>query len=49
VVYGGPEGEFTEALTANFQKLYLRGRHEVNRWIPAHAGVEDGALVGIID
>lgn len=50
VVHGGPEGEFTEALTDNFQKLYLRGRHEANRWITAHMGeVEEGALAGIID
>ena len=49
-VHGGPEGEFTEALTDNFQKLYLRGRHEANRWITAHMGeVEEGALAGIID
>ena len=25
-------GDFTEALTDNFQKLYLKGRHEPNRW-----------------
>jgi threonylcarbamoyladenosine tRNA methylthiotransferase MtaB len=41
------DGEFTEALTDNYQKLYLKGRHEGNRWISADIElVEDGALVG---
>ena len=40
-------GEFTEALTDNYQKLYLRGRHEANRWITTNIkAVEDGAFVG---
>jgi threonylcarbamoyladenosine tRNA methylthiotransferase MtaB len=47
VIRTGPEGEFTEALTDNYQKLYLRGRHVPNRWITAHIeGVEYVALVG---
>jgi threonylcarbamoyladenosine tRNA methylthiotransferase MtaB len=47
VVHSGGEGELTEALTDNYQKLYLKGRHESNRWITAHIEqVEDGALVG---
>jgi threonylcarbamoyladenosine tRNA methylthiotransferase MtaB len=42
-----PDGEFTEALTDNYQKLYLKGRHIPNRWITARVdGVENGALVG---
>jgi threonylcarbamoyladenosine tRNA methylthiotransferase MtaB len=41
--------EFTEALTDNYQKLYLKGRHTPNRWIAAHIEeVEDGALVGSV-
>jgi threonylcarbamoyladenosine tRNA methylthiotransferase MtaB len=49
VVHNRPAGEFTEALTDNYQKLYLEGRHEPNRWIAAHiAEVEDGTLVGTI-
>jgi threonylcarbamoyladenosine tRNA methylthiotransferase MtaB len=45
--HSGPDGEFTEALTDNYQKLYLRGRHDANHWITAHIeGVADGALVG---
>jgi len=41
-------GEFTEALTDNYQKLYLNGRYGANRWITARiVGVEDGALVGM--
>jgi len=40
-------GDFTEALTDNYLKLRLRGRHEPNRWM--HARIErvaSGALVG---
>jgi threonylcarbamoyladenosine tRNA methylthiotransferase MtaB len=37
----------TEALTDNFLKLHLRGRHESNRWVRARIeDVVDGALVG---
>ena len=40
-------GEFTEALTDNYLKLRLRGRHEANRWLTARiADVVDGVLVG---
>jgi threonylcarbamoyladenosine tRNA methylthiotransferase MtaB len=43
----GPDGEFTQALTDNYQKLHLQGSHEANRWITAQIkGVGDGALVG---
>ena len=41
------EPSFTEALTDNYLKLRLRGRHEPNRWVTAQVErVEDGALVG---
>ncbi len=41
-------GEFTEALTDNYLKLRLRGRHEANRWMGARVeAVVDGALVGL--
>ncbi len=47
VMHSRPDGEFTEALTDNYQKLYLSGRHASNRWITAHIeDVDDGALVG---
>lgn len=37
---------FTEALTDNYLKLHLRGRHEPNRWIRSQAAcVENSALV----
>ena len=40
-------GEFTEALTDNYLKLWLRERHEPNRWILANIkDVIDGVLVG---
>jgi threonylcarbamoyladenosine tRNA methylthiotransferase MtaB len=43
----GPDGEFTEGLTDNYQQLYLKGRHAPNRWITAHIeGVESGAFLG---
>ena len=45
----GSAGEFTEALTDNYQKLFLKGRHEANRWIHADiTAVEDGALEGSV-
>ncbi len=46
-VHARAGADFTEALTDNYQKLYLKGRHEANRWISAHIEqVEDGALMG---
>ena len=46
-VHDGPDGEFTEALTDNYQKLFLKGRHEANRWVPVQIEeVGNGALVG---
>ena len=45
--HDSPGGNFTEALTDNYQKLYLKGHHVPNRWITARIdGVEGGALVG---
>ena len=45
-VHALPDGEFTEALTDNYHKLFLKGRHEANRWITAHIEqVEDGEFV----
>jgi threonylcarbamoyladenosine tRNA methylthiotransferase MtaB len=42
---GGAES--TEALTDNYQKLFLQGRHAPNRWITAHiAGLEQSAFLG---
>ncbi len=47
ILHNRPTGEFTEALTDNYQKLYLQGRHAPNRWLTAHIEeIEDGALVG---
>jgi threonylcarbamoyladenosine tRNA methylthiotransferase MtaB len=41
-------GEFTEALTDNYLKLRLRGRHGANRWLRARLEcVAGGALVGL--
>ena len=53
---GGQHGEiaqgtsvYTEALTDNYQKLILEGRHAPNRWIIAHIEeVKDGALLGTL-
>ncbi len=45
--HSGPDGEFTEALSDNYQKLYLKGRHAPNRWLTAQIEkTEDGAFVG---
>jgi threonylcarbamoyladenosine tRNA methylthiotransferase MtaB len=42
--------EFTEALTDNYLKLYIRGTHEPNCWITAPiTGVEADTLVSRID
>jgi threonylcarbamoyladenosine tRNA methylthiotransferase MtaB len=47
VIGNDPEGEFTKALTDNYLKLRLRGRHEANLWIRASiAALNDGALLG---
>ncbi|MGA8238798.1 MAG: tRNA (N(6)-L-threonylcarbamoyladenosine(37)-C(2))-methylthiotransferase MtaB, partial [Candidatus Sulfotelmatobacter sp.] len=35
VTHRNSDGEFTESLTDNYQKLYLRGLYEPNRWITA--------------
>jgi threonylcarbamoyladenosine tRNA methylthiotransferase MtaB len=46
VTRGDSDGEFTEALTDNYQKLYLKGRHEPNRWLPAQVeGIQDGTFL----
>jgi threonylcarbamoyladenosine tRNA methylthiotransferase MtaB len=46
VTISNSEGEFTEALTDNFQRMCLKGRHEPNRWLSAQVeGVGDGALL----
>ncbi len=47
VGHESPDGEFTEALTDNYQKLYLKGRYTPNRWVAAQVdALEDGVLVG---
>ena len=40
-------GEFTEALTDNYLKLRLRGRHDANRWrVATVTNVVSGSLIG---
>ena len=47
VVGNDSDGEFTEALTDNYLKLRLRGRHEPNRWQTVIVlMVEAGSLAG---
>lgn len=47
VEHARPGAVFTEALTDNFQKLYLEGRHTPNRWAAVQIdGVENGAFLG---
>jgi threonylcarbamoyladenosine tRNA methylthiotransferase MtaB len=44
---GARATRFTEALTDNYLKLHLKGRHEPNRWLRARVeDVDAGALVG---
>jgi threonylcarbamoyladenosine tRNA methylthiotransferase MtaB len=43
------DGERTEALTDNYLKLRLSGRHEPNQWLTAHIeNVSGGELLGAI-
>jgi threonylcarbamoyladenosine tRNA methylthiotransferase MtaB len=47
VVGTNEDGEFTEALTDNYLKLRLHGRHEANQWLRARIDdVVDGVLLG---
>jgi len=44
------DGERTEALTDNYLKLRMAGRHEPNQWLTAHIeSVSGGELMGIIN
>jgi threonylcarbamoyladenosine tRNA methylthiotransferase MtaB len=46
VVGNDATGEFTEALTENYLKLHLRGRHAPNRWQRAQVtDVSDGVVI----
>jgi threonylcarbamoyladenosine tRNA methylthiotransferase MtaB len=46
-VFESPEGIWTEALTDNYLKLRLQGRHEPNQWLRAQVlDVADGQLLG---
>ncbi len=48
VVGTDANGEFTEALTDNYLKLRLRGRHEPNRWLRAQiTDAVAGTLLGL--
>jgi len=45
VVGSDADGEFTEALTDNYLKLRLRGRHEANQWLTSNVlNVANGSL-----
>jgi len=49
---GGSDGNgpWTEALTDNYLKMRLQGKHEANRWVNTRVtAVEDGALIAIDD
>lgn len=47
---GMPGCDFTEALTDNYQKLFVRGLHAPNRWITARIEqVKDDALLGLVE
>jgi threonylcarbamoyladenosine tRNA methylthiotransferase MtaB len=43
-------GTSTEALTDNYLKLRLEGRHKANQWLNAHVErVEEGALIAVVE
>jgi threonylcarbamoyladenosine tRNA methylthiotransferase MtaB len=43
------DGECTEALTDNYLKLKLRGKHEANRWVRGVIeAVHSDALMGLV-
>jgi threonylcarbamoyladenosine tRNA methylthiotransferase MtaB len=45
-LHGSAGGEFTEALTDNYLKLFLKAKYQPNRWITAHIdAVENGGLL----
>ncbi|HEU5334384.1 MAG TPA: MiaB/RimO family radical SAM methylthiotransferase [Terriglobales bacterium] len=47
ITLSGYDGECTEALTDNYLKLRLRGRHEPNRWLEARIEeISGGELLG---
>lgn len=47
VIGSDADSEFTEALTDNYLKLRLRGRHDANRWhIAIVKDVVSGSLIG---
>jgi threonylcarbamoyladenosine tRNA methylthiotransferase MtaB len=50
VAHNSDGEEFSEALTDNYLKLYIRGRHQPNRWIttPIITGVEADTLMSKI-
>jgi len=42
------ECNFTEALTDNYLKLHVEGRHDANRWVKAQVvGIESTELIGV--
>lgn len=46
VLQNSAQGEFTEALTDNYLKLFLKAKHQPNRWITAQIdAVENGGLL----
>jgi threonylcarbamoyladenosine tRNA methylthiotransferase MtaB len=47
LTHNNMEGNFTEALTDNYQKLHLAGVHPANQWINIHIEtVKDGVFLG---
>jgi hypothetical protein len=44
------DGTSTEALTDNYLKLRIEGRHEANQWLKAQVQwAEAGALVAVVE
>jgi threonylcarbamoyladenosine tRNA methylthiotransferase MtaB len=48
LIHRSPDGDITEALTDNYLKIGLKGRHDPNRWLKARVEqVGDTALMGV--
>ena len=46
---GADDAIFTESLTDNYLRLWLKGKHEPNRWLEAKIEeVQSGALIGVV-
>lgn len=49
IIHGDSDSGFTEALTDNYLKLHLKGKHAANQWLMANIeSVQSGTLIGTV-